>query len=446
MTRNQDDPKNMYNLLENKDGRKELARQFKNEKSNFKIAIIVDMWLTGFDVPFLDTMYINKPMQKHNLIQTISRVNRKFENKNKGLIVDYIGIKKQMNLALAQFSRTDREHIEDIKESEVVVKDCLDLLSKIFYQFDSTKYFTGNALEQLATLNSASEYVQISKDLEKRFMSLVKRLKTAYMICSGSENLTTRDREFTNLYIAIRSIIFKLTVGNSVDVSQMNQKVRDMINDAIQSDGVEEIFKLGDGVDSQIDIFSDEYLEKLKKLKLPNTKIKLLHKLLAKTISDYTKINRITGINFTNKMQSLIDKYNDRKESDILISSVLEDFANEIINLYQDLKVEMDSFIDMGIDIEEKAFYDILKSLAMKYDFEYEDKKLINLSKEIKKIVDDKAKYIDWNNRDDIKADLKVDLIILLANNGYPPIDRDEVYKEIFEQAENFKKHRSVNP
>jgi len=446
MTRNQDDPKNMYNLLENKDGRKELARQFKNEKSNFKIAIIVDMWLTGFDVPFLDTMYINKPMQKHNLIQTISRVNRKFENKNKGLIVDYIGIKKQMNLALAQFSKTDREHIEDIKESEVVVKDCLDLLSKIFYQFDDTKYFTGDALEQLTTLNSASEFVQASKDLETRFMSLVKRLKTAYMICSGSEAITFEDKAFINFYVATRSIIFKLTGGNSADASQMNEKVRDMINGAIQSDGVEEIFKLGDGVDSQIDIFSDEYLEKLKKLKLPNTKIKLLHKLLAKTISDYTKINRITGINFTNKMQSLIDKYNDRKESDILISSVLEDFANEIINLYQDLKVEMDSFIDMGIDIEEKAFYDILKSLAMKYDFEYEDKKLINLSKEIKKIVDDKAKYIDWNNRDDIKADLKVDLIILLANNGYPPIDRDEVYKEIFEQAENFKKHRSVNP
>ena len=160
-------------------------------------------------------------------------------------------------------------------------------------------------------------------------MSLVKRLKTAYMICSGSEAITFEDKAFINFYVATRSIIFKLTGGNSADASQMNEKVRDMINGAIQSDGVEEIFKLGDGVDSQIDIFSDEYLEKLKKLKLPNTKIKLLHKLLAKTISDYTKINRITGINFTNKMQSLIDKYNDRKESDILISSVLEDFANE---------------------------------------------------------------------------------------------------------------------
>src|SRR5690606_3007024 len=129
MTRDKDDPKELYDLLGTKEYRKELDRQFKNEKSNFKIAIVVDMWLTGFDVPFLDTIYIDKPIQQHNLIQTISRVNRKFKGKNKGLVVDYIGIKKQMNLALAQYSKGDKDNFEDVKQSVIIVKNHLDLLA-----------------------------------------------------------------------------------------------------------------------------------------------------------------------------------------------------------------------------------------------------------------------------------------------------------------------------
>ena len=140
-----------------------------------------------------------------------------------------------------------------------------------------------------------------------------------------------------------------------------------------------------------------------------------------------------------------MDKYNERKEQDVLVSNVLEDFTDEIIDLYQALKKEKESFADLGIDFEEKAFYDILKALTKKYDFEYPDEKLIPLSKKVKEVVDDKAKYTDWSRRNDIKAELKADLIVLLAEHGYPPVDRDEVYKEIFEQAENFKKYQSEN-
>jgi type I restriction enzyme R subunit len=142
--------------------------------------------------------------------------------------------------------------------------------------------------------------------------------------------------------------------------------------------------------------------------------------------------------------KALVDKYNERKEQDVLVSNVLNDFTDEIIDMYQALKKEKESFADLGIDLEEKAFYDILKALAHKYDFEYPEEKLIPLSREVKAVVDDKAKYTDWNRRDDIKAELKVDLILLLAKYGYPPVDKDEVYKEIFEQAENFKKFRSA--
>lgn len=439
LTRGKDDPKALYDLLGTKEYRKELDRQFKNPHSNFKIAIVVDMWLTGFDVPFLDTIYIDKPIQRHNLIQTISRVNRKFEGKEKGLVVDYIGIKSQMNKALAQYSKTDEQNFEDIQTSVVAVKDNLDLLNKMFHKFDSAPYFAGEPLKQLQCLNMAAEYALVTDKQEKRFMALVKRLKAAYDICSGSESLSQKDRDQAHFYFAVRSIVFKLIKPNAPDTAQMNAKVKKLIEEAIRSDGVEEIFKLGEG--GEVDIFDDDYLAKIEKIKLPNTKIKLLQQLLAKAIGQFGKTNRAQAVEFSKRFQALVEKYNERKEDDVLVSSVLEDFSDEIIKLYEELKIEVNSFVDLGIGLEEKAFYDILKALAKKYDFTYPEDKLLELAKEVKAVVDDKSKYTDWSQRDDVKAELKVDLILLLARFGYPPVDRDEVYKDVFMQAEAFKKH-----
>jgi len=445
MTRGKDDEKALYDLLGNKDERKKFDTQFKKAESNFKIAIVVDMWLTGFDVPFLDTIYIDKPVQRHNLIQTISRVNRKFANKKKGLVVDYIGIKKQMNLALAHYSKADSSNIEEIEASIIVVRDHLDLLARIFHQFDTTPYFSGTPVEQLQCLNRAAEFVQLTDKIEKRVMFLVKRLKAAYDICSGSDAFTDTERDHIHFYLAVRSIVAKLTKGEAPDSAQMNAKVREMISEALKSDGIEEIFKLGEDGATEIDIFGDDYLAKIEKVKLPNTKIKLLQQLLKRAIEDFKKINKIKGVDFTKQFQALVNKYNERDEKDVLRSEVLEGFSEEMIDLIHALQKEKESFNEMGIDLEEKSFYDILKTLAHKYDFDYPEDKLINLAKEVKTVVDDKAKYTDWSQRADIKAELKVDLIILLAENGYPPVDRDEVYKEIFEQAENFKKYQGVS-
>ena len=442
MTRSKDDEKELYDKLGTKEYRKTLDTQFKNEKSNFKIAIVVDMWLTGFDVPFLDTIYIDKPIQEHNLIQTISRVNRKYAGKEKGLVVDYIGIKTAMNKALKQFSKMDSQNFEDIEASIVVVRDQLDLLSKLFYKFDTTKYFIGTPTEQLATLNNASEFVQLTKELENRFMYIVKRLKSAYDICCGSEVFKEIEKDYIHFYLAIRSIVVKLTRGEAPDTASMNKKVAQMIEEAIKSEGVEEIFKLGSDDESKIDIFDEDYINKINKIKLPNTKIKLLQQLLAKALEEFKKVNKVKAVDFSKKFNALVEKYNERKENDVLVSSVLDDFTDEIIDLYYALQKEKESFVDLGIDFEEKAFYDILKSIAIKYDFSYPEDKLIALSKEVKIVVDDKSKYTDWNIREDIKAELKVDLIMLLAKHGYPPITKDEVFKEIFEQAENFKKFR----
>jgi type I restriction enzyme R subunit len=446
MTRNKDDEKALWDLLGTKDERKKLDRQFKQAKSNFKVAIVVDMWLTGFDVPFLDTMYIDKPVSQHNLIQTISRVNRQYEGKDKGLIVDYIGIKTNMNKALKQFDGGGGDNFEDIAASIVEVRNHLDLLNKAFHHFDSRDYFSGEPIGQLNCLNEAAEYAMQTANTEKRYMDITKRLKAAYDICCGNERISKDERDHIHLYMAIRSIVYKLTRGTAPDTAQMNAKVREMIAEAIRSDGVEELFKLGDddNNDGAIDIFDEDYLAKIDKIKLPNTKIKLLQKLLQQAIGEVAKTNKMQGIDFTKKFQALVEKYNERKEDDVLVSGVLEDFSNEIIDLYHDLKIEMNSFADMGIDYEEKAFYDILKSLSVKYDFTYPEDKLIELARRAKEVVESVAHFPAWNQREDIKAELQVNLILLLAEFGYPPVANDDAYKEILEQAENFKKHRMV--
>lgn len=439
MTRNKDDEKELFDMLGSKDDRKEFDRQFKNPKSNFKVAIVVDMWLTGFDVPELDTIYIDKPIQQHTLIQTISRVNRVCEGKDKGLIVDYIGIKKNMNTALKKYTNFESEEFEGIEQSIIIVKDQLEILEQMFHNFNSKKFFEGNPMEQLNCLNKAVEYVQLSDEFETRFMAAVKRMKQAFNLCSSSDKFTDEDKEYIHFYCAVRSVLFKLTKGDAPDISQMNSRVREMLEGAIQSDGIEELFETGKHI--SVDIFSDEYIAKINAIQLPNTKIKILQRLLSQAIDEFRKVNKIKSLEFTDRMNKVIDDYNNRRKDEAYANEVLDDVAEQLAKLLSELKQEKNSFKNMGIDYEEKAFYDILKAVSQKYEFEYPDEKMIELSKRIKTIVDDKARYTDWSSREDIKATLQVDLILLLDEFDYPPVTIDDVYKEVLEQAENFKKY-----
>lgn len=444
MTRNKDDEKILWDLLGNKDERKELDRQFKQIHSNFKIAIVVDMWLTGFDVPFLDTIYIDKPLQTHNLIQTISRVNRNFEGKDKGLVVDYIGIKKNLNHALGLFNGTTAEDdFEDLEQAVIVVKDQIELLRKFFHLFDSNSYFNGNPVEQLHCLNRASELVLNTDKSEKFFVNVTKKLKASYNLVSGADLFSKDQVDEIHFYFAIKSIVVKLTKGEAPDTAQMNDKVRKMMEEAIISEGVEEIFKLDDNKANSIDLFNDKFIERISNLEYPNTKIKILERLLKQTIGDFKKVNKVKGTEFSKKLQGIIDRYNERSERDILdYDGIQADTSEQILDLILKLRQEMDSFEDLGIDYEEKAFYDILDMICDQYGFEFDEDKMLELAKEIKKIVDDTAKYPDWSERDDIKAQLKMDIIVKLHQFGYPPITQDDVYKNVLEQAENFKKNR----
>lgn len=184
-------------------------------------------------------------------------------------------------------------------------------------------------------------------------------------------------------------------------------------------------------------------MERLAKLKMPNTKVKLMERLLKMVISDFKKVNKIKGIDFTKRLNDLVIRYNDRSDSAIFADEVLTEVANQMAELLKEINKEKKSFKELGITYEEKAFYDILIAVAKQFGFDYPEDKAKTLAGEIKKIVDDKSKYTDWAKRDDIKAELKMDLILILAEYGYPPVTNDEVFKEIFEQAENFKKYNS---
>lgn len=446
MTRNKDDAPELYSLLGTDDDRKKLDVKFKNPNSNFKIAIVVDMWITGFDVPCLDTMYIDKPLQQHTLIQTISRVNRVYEGKDKGLVVDYIGIKKNMNNALKQYAGggDDGSNIETIEQSITMVKDELDILRRLFAKFNYSKFTTGKPLEQLQCLRDAAEFIQATDKTENLFMGHTRKLKSAFNLCSNSDSITDTDREDIHFFTGVRSIIYKLTKGDAPDAWQMNQRVSKMIEDALQSDGVEEIIQVN-ASSRQLDLLSEEYMNRLQKLKQPNTKVKLMEKLLRTVITDFKRVNKIKGVDFTKRLNQIIARYNDRSDNAIFAAEVMDEVAQKMADLLHEVNKEKKSFMDLGITYEEKAFYDILKEIAIRFGFEYPEDKLIKLSSAIKQMVDDKSRYTDWSNRSDIQAELKMDLILLLSEYKYPPVTHDEVYKEVLEQAENFKKYNSAD-
>ena len=447
-TRSKDDPQDMYDLLGNDSVRKTAATQFKNIKSNFKIAIVVDLWLTGFDVPFLDTMYIDKPItQSHTIIQTVSRVNRSFAGKDSGLIVDFIGIKLGLLAALRNYTdfREDSFDEDSVQAAIRVVRNQIEVLDAMMHGFDNKKYFTGTPSEKLQCLNEAAEFIQKTKDLEQRFMSNVLRMSKAFNLCNSGKDFTKYELDVIHYYKAVRSILFKLTKGDAPDTDTMNAHVREMMEGAIQSEGVEEVFSTDTDVDTEaVDLFSEEYLERISRIKLPNTKVKILTQLLKKKVKEFKRVNKIKAVDFEERLQSVLDDYNNRMTDADYIKSILDNVADQLLDLLNQLKEEENSFSAMGIDYEEKAFYDILVAVAEKFQFEYPDDKNIELAKEIRAALRDKEKYSDWANSIQIKALMQADIIMILAKHGYPPVPPEiyeNVYSDILEQTENFKKY-----
>ena len=438
-TRGANDRRELYDALEDA-AKQDLATLFKNENSNFKIAIIVDMWVTGFDCECLDTMYIDKPLEKHTLIQTISRVNRIFEGKGNGLIVDYIGIEASLAKAMQLYSG-DICPVHEIDASYIIFKDQLTLIDELMHGFDYSLFETGTDLERLLTLNKGIEFVQTTEDRETRFMGLTLRMKKAFDICVGDSRISDSEMFRVHFYCAIRSAIMKLTVEGTPDAVRMNEEVKKLVDACITVMDDEE-----EGEVTKTSVFSEEYLKKIQGIPYKNTKFKMLIELLRKTIKKYSRTNKYKADEFSKRMKELVSKYNSRDgqiliSNDDVINEFIDSLSEEAEKILNDLHKDADEFKKMGITFEEKAFYDILKAIRDKYEFEYSEEKLIELAKKVKAVIDEKSKYTDWSSKSDIRASLQSDIIRLLNRNGYPPMTFEDVYAKVLAQVENFKKY-----
>ena len=439
-TRGADDVKELYDLCGTKEHRSKLDEYFKNDKSNFKIAIVVDMWITGFDVPSLSVMYIDKPLQKHTLIQTISRVNRVYEGKDSGLVVDYIGIRDEMMQAVKIYGGSQESPIDEIAITLNIFRNHLKLIDDLLCNFNATNFYVGEPLARLRCLNLAAEYVQSSKEMEMRFMALSRKMKAAYGIVFPTGELLNVEISKAQFYLAIRSIIYKQTKGDAPDAEIMNQVVEEMVKKAISCTGVENIV---DDVKS-MDLFGEGFEKQLSAIDMPITKFNALIKLLKKAISGYGRINKVKAVEFDERLRRVVEIYNTRDKL-VFTSEVVADFVNdlsdELLRIIKDLNLDKTSFEKLGITYEEKAFYDILVKVRDEHKFVFADEKCISLAKKIKELVDDKLQYADFFKRDDIKNQLNMDLTVLLYKNGYPPEWDEEVFNKVMEQAENFKKY-----
>ena len=472
-TRGTNDPADMYSYLGDKSRNKKLDDAFKMEKSNFRIVIVVDMWITGFDVPCLTYLYNDKPLQKQTLIQTISRVNRKYEGKEYGYVIDYIGIRENMMKAMRRFGGSSFGPSEDdVQQALEALIIELKLISDVFTDFDIKPFIESNTtpLERLECLSSAANYIiTVTKQLNLNsgkgkpkkvgvktfFMTHVRRLRTAYDICQPSNVLSDEQLSLSQCFMAVASYIRK-TSGDKHDAESMNRAVEKMVAEALKCNAVVDI------LDSDVEenIFSPEFIEQLDNIKLPATKLEVLIKMLRKSIKEYKRTNKIAAEKYEELLNNTIEEYHNRRASlsaeeststqAEAVDSIIKNATRQALDLISKLGEDKDSFRKLGLTFEEKAFYDILIHLRDKFNFVYgKDKKtrglIINnkcklLAQKIKALIDVQSSFTDWLNNTNVRADLNQKIFFCLHKNGYPPQHNDEVFDQVMEQVENFKK------
>ena len=475
------DKEEMYNYLGGvQNGRRSdnLDAAFKQDKSNFRIVIVVDMWITGFDVPCLTYLYNDKPLQKHTLIQTISRVNRKYPGKEYGLIIDYIGIRDNMRQAIKMYGGEGNSvapNQDDVEQAAGVFREQLEILIDLFSGFDLAPFLNPDTdpAERYRLLAKAAEYVFASASslntessggtqirrvsFKTYFLAVVKRMRQAYDICQPSGELAEEQMALAQCFMAIAGFVRKLSGVDAPDTETMNRAVARMVEEALKYNKVESILENGE----QEDLFSPEFIERLSDVEMPASKLELLVKLLRKQIAEYKKTNLTAAKKYQEMLEDTINLYHERRKhvtaeeagetQEQASEEIIKNATAQALRLLRDLQEDRESFRKMGLTFEEKAFYDILLTLRDTYGFEYgqdiiADGVLINrkckdLAKKIKEIIDTKSSFADWLNNQNVRNQLKFDIKICLVKNGYPPQYSPEVFKQVMEQVENFKEN-----
>jgi len=475
------DPEDMYNYLggvRNDKRSDELDAAFKQDKSNFHIVIVVDMWITGFDVPSLTYMYNDKPLQKHQLIQTISRVNRKYPGKDYGLIVDYIGIRDNMREAMKIYGGNSSvaPSADDVEQATFAFREQLSILKDLFVGYNLQPFLdpNGDPAERYRLLAKAAEYVfvttqelqTVSNDgqnvrkvtFKTYFLKTVKRMRTAYDICQPSGELGEEESALAQCFMAIAGFVRKMSGTSEVDADTMNRYVSKMVEEALKYTQVESVLEDGE----QEDIFSPEFFEKLSDVRMPASKLELLIKMLRKQISEYGKTNQMAAKKFQEMLEETIKQYHERRKhltaeeagaaQEQTSEEIIRSATEQALRILREMNADRESFRKIGLTFEEKAFYDILMALRDQYNFEYGEDKLSggisvnekcrSLAKKIKEIIDTKSSFADWLNNQIVRDQLKFDIKVCLVKNGYPPQYSPEVFRKVMEQVENFEENQ----
>ncbi len=475
------DQPEMYNYLggvTNDKRSKELDTAFKQEKSNFRIVIVVDMWITGFDVPCLTYLYNDKPLKKHLLIQTISRVNRVYPGKNYGMVIDYIGIRDNMREAMKIYGgdTSVAPTADDVEQATGVFREELGILKTMFTGYDLNPFLNAESdpIERYRLLAKAAEYVFSSAQelnsegqngtqkvsFKTYFLKTVRRMRLGYDICQPSGGLSENESSLAQCFMAVAGFVRKMSGTTELDTDSMNRAVSKMVEEALRYNQVESVLDAG----AEEDIFSPEYFEKLSDVKMPATKLELLVKMIRKQIKEYSKINKVAAKTYQKMLEETIAAYHERRKhlsseeagatQEQASEDIIKNATQQALNILRQMNESRESFRKFELTFEEKAFYDILISLRDQYNFEYGEDKEVNgvivndkcksLAKKVKEIIDTQSSFSDWLNNQNVRDKLKLDIKICLIKNGYPPQYSPEVFSKVMEQVENFEENSDV--
>lgn len=431
VTESNKDTEEQRKLFGDSQYRKELGEEFKKDNSKYKIAIVVDMWLTGFDVPDLDVMYFIKRLKSYNLMQAIARVNRVYPGKVSGLIVDYIGLGKALDEALTEYTDRDRvNNVQDIKkEIYNILKEKLSILNERFAHINRAGFYTEDSLKRFTSIQEGTQFVLEDPKFEQIFMQdLSLAVKQCFVICGGITTKAERDDIF--YYLAIRSYILKLRyTPGPVSIKEMNEYVSNLLADAIKGDEVKVLTKGKDDSINVVELLSPEKIEELRKKNPPLVFVEIVKKLLERAISESRKNNYFKSQEYSKRLRRILEAYHDRDGSFIAETTIVElvNFAGEMVKDEKEAE-------SLGITGRERAFYDALIRDKSAQEL-LKDETLKLIATELRGIVEEYAKT-DWANKESTRAKMRTKIKECLKKYNYPPEYRKQAIDDVIKQAE----------
>lgn len=430
MTDSNKDPEEWKSIIGNKRHRDELAKEFKDNNSELKIAIVVDMWLTGFDVPSLATMYVYKPMQGYNLMQAIARVNRVFGDKEGGLVVDYVGIASALKAAMNDYTARDKKNYGDTDVATVAYPKFLEKLSicrDIFHGYDYSGFLSGSDLDRSKAISGAVNFIVAPAKEEERntFQKESLLLRQALSLCSSlvEEQLRIEAAFFESVRVLIMRLMNQ-GEGKKISLPEMNERINALLSQSIKSNGVINLFS---DVNGDFSLFDPKFLEEISKMKEKNLAVELLKKLIAEQVIIYKRTNVVKSEKFSEIIQQAMNRY---------LNGMLtnEQVIEELLNLAKQIQTAQKEGEKLGLTPDELAFYDALTKPQAIKDF-YENEELIALTKELADALR-KNKTIDWQKRDSARAKMRMMIKKLLKKHKYPPEGMDDAVQTVMNQCE----------